>query len=171
MGEALTAPFAVAAGVLCVAALAKLRVPAPATRALASLGLPGGAGVIRAFAAAELGLGAWALVSPTPAAGALLACVYAGFSVLTLGLWRRAQSCGCFGADGAPATPLQALISALLAAASASAAAGSPRGLAWILERPPGSVAVLILGTAAAVYGTVLAYSELPRAWRSWSPQ
>jgi len=45
------------------------------------------------------------------------------------------------------------------------------RVLAWILERPPGSVAVLILGTAAAVYGTVLAYSELPRAWRSWSPQ
>jgi hypothetical protein len=170
MGEALIGPLAVAAGVLCVAGLAKLRSPAPATRALASLGLPGGAGAIRAFAIAELGLGAWALISPTPLAAAFLACVYAGFTVLTLALWRRAQSCGCFGADGAPAAPLQAVLSALLAAACA-AAAGSPRGLSWILERPMGTVAVLVLGTAVAVYGTVLAYSELPRAWHSWSPR
>jgi hypothetical protein len=171
MGDALTAPLAVAAGVLCVAGLAKLRTPAPAARALASLGLPSGSRLIRGFAVAELGLGAWALMAPAPSASALLACVYAAFSALALALWRRAESCGCFGAEGAPATPLQAVISALLAAACAAAVGASPHGLPWMLQRPVGTVAVLILGTAAAVYGTVLAYSELPRAWQAWSPR
>ena len=171
MGGALSGPYAVAAAVLCVAGLAKLRSPASAARALTGVGLPAGASAIRVFAVAELGLGSWALISPALLASALLACVYAGFSVLALLLWRRAESCGCFGAEGAPATPLQALISVLFAALCTAATGTSPHGLSWALGRPLGSAAVLVLGTAAAVYGTVLAYSELPQAWRSWSPQ
>jgi hypothetical protein len=171
LGGALSGPYAVAAAVLCVAGLAKLRSPASAARALAGVGLPGGSGVIRLYAVAEVGLGTWALISPAPLASTLMACVYAGFSVLGLLLWRRAESCGCFGSEGAPATPLQALISALFAALCAAAIGTSPHGLQWALGRPPGSAAVLVLGTAGAVYGTVLAYSELPQAWRSWSPQ
>jgi hypothetical protein len=171
LGNALTGPYAVAAAVLCVAGLAKLRTPASASRALAGLGLPAGPSVIRAYAVLEIGLGAWALISPAPLASALLAFVYAAFTGLALLLWRRAESCGCFGAEGAPATPLQAVLSALFAALCATAIGASPHGLGWALGRPLGSAAVLVLGTAAAAYGTVLAYSELPQAWRSWSPQ
>jgi hypothetical protein len=170
LGNALTAPYAVAAAVLVVAGLAKLRSPASAAQALGRLGLPAGASLIRLYAVVEVGLGAWALISPAPLASALLACVYAGFTVLALLLWRRAESCGCFGAEGAPATPLQALLSALFAALCAAAIRSSPHGLGWALGRPLGTAAVLVLGTAAAAYGTVLAYSELPQAWRSWSP-
>jgi hypothetical protein len=171
LGNALTGPYVVAAAVLCVAGLAKLRSPASATRALAALGLPASASLIRVYAVVELGLGAWGLISPAPLASALLACVYAGFTVLALLLWRRAESCGCFGADAAPATPLQAVLSALFAMLCAASIGTSPHGLGWALGRPLGTAAVLILGTAVAAYGTVLAYSDLPQAWRSWSPQ
>jgi hypothetical protein len=171
LGSALSGPYAVAAAVLCVAGLAKLRAPASSARALAGLGWAVGPSTIRAYAVVEVGIGAWALISPGPLASALLTCVYAGFTVLALVLWRRAGTCGCFGASGAPATPLQAGLSALFAVFCAAAIGTSPHGLSWALGRPLGSAAVLVLGTAGAVYGTVVAYSELPQAWRAWSPQ
>ena len=50
MADVLTAPLAVAALVLIVAGVAKLRAPAPAAAALRELGLPAAALPIRAFA-------------------------------------------------------------------------------------------------------------------------
>jgi membrane associated rhomboid family serine protease len=49
-------------------------------------------------------------------------------------------------------------------------AAGGAHTAGWVLARPLGTVAVLIMGAAGVVYGIVLAYSELPQLWRSWSP-
>jgi len=40
-----------------------------------------------------------------------------------------------------------------------------------VLQRPPATAAALLLGAAGAAYATVLAYTELPAAWRAWSPQ
>lgn len=164
MADALTLPHAVAALVLCVAGLAKLRSPAPAARAV---GLPGAP--VRAFAAAELALGAWALVSTAAVASALMAGLYAGFALLTLRLASAGESCGCFGTQDNPASGLQSLLSATLAGVAALAAAGGVHATGWILGRGPGFVALLGSGTAGAVYGVVLAYSELPQLWRSWS--
>ena len=54
MADVLTAPFAVAALVLIVAGVAKLRAPAPAAAAMRELGLPTAALATRLFAAFEI---------------------------------------------------------------------------------------------------------------------
>jgi hypothetical protein len=164
LADALTGPHALAAVVLCIAGLAKLRSPATAAAALAVR-----PALIRSFALFELALGAAALLSPAPALSVLLAVTYAGLAALTLGLARRSAACGCFGEGEMPASISQSILSAALALVCVAAAASQPHALGWILGRPAGTAAVLVVGTAGAVYGTVLAYSELPLAWRSWS--
>ena len=165
MADALTVPHAVAAIVLGFAGLAKLRSPRVAARAVGLAPL-----AIRAFATLELALGAWALVAPAAVSSALMAMLYAGFAGLTLALSRAGAACGCFGEEGAPASPIQSLVSAALALLCAACALAEPHALGWILRRSAGTATVLGLGTAGAVYGIVVAYSELPLLWRSWSP-
>lgn len=171
MAQALTGPYLIAALTLCVAGLAKLRAPDAAARAMRAADLPGNGLAIRAFAIGEVALGAAAAVVATAATAAALAVVYAGFAALALVLHRRGAECGCFGDSGAPASPLQSAISALLATVCAIAAAASTHGIGWILARPALTAATLALGIAAAVYATVVAYSELPSAWTAWSGQ
>ncbi len=165
MADALTAPQAVAALVLCVAGLAKLRSPAAAARAVGAAPQ-----AIRLYAAGELAVGLWALVAAGPLAAALMAVVYAGFAGLTLMLAHRGAACGCFGSEHSPASPIQSVLSGALAVVAALSAAAGAHGAAWIVHQPPTTAAVLVLGTAGAVYGVVLAYSELPLLWRAWSP-
>jgi hypothetical protein len=158
LADALTVPHMVAALVLCAAGLAKLRSPGTGATAL---GIP--AGLIRAFSVYELALGAGVLVWPV--LSPLLALTYLGLAGLTLVLARRAQSCGCFGGGDAPASRAQSLLNLVLALVCA----GPSHGVGWLLDRPPGPAAVLVLGVAAAAYGIVVAYAELPAAWRAWS--
>jgi hypothetical protein len=169
VAQTLTGPYLVAALTLCVAGLAKLRAPSAAARAMRAASLPGNALGIRAWAAGELALGAAAAVVATPASAAALAAVYAAFAALALVLHRRGAECGCFGDSGAPASPMQSAISALLAVVCAIAAATSIHGVPWVVGRAPSIAGILILGIAAAVYATVAAYSELPSAWTAWS--
>jgi hypothetical protein len=166
VADVLTAPFAVAALVLIVAGVAKLRAPQVAVQALRQLSLPGGTAMIRAFAALEVALGLWALMSPGGVGAIALACCYAVFAALGALLASRSGACGCFGEGDFPASGLQAVISGVLAAACAAGAAWAPHG---ILDRPAGEVAVLGLGIAAAAYAVVLAYTQLPAAWSAWS--
>jgi hypothetical protein len=166
MADVLTAPLAIAALVLIVAGVAKLRAPKPAVGALRELGLPGGPSAIRVFAGAEIALGAAALISPGAVEAIALACCYAAFAALALLLTSRRAACGCFGEGDFPASRLQVVISALLAAACAAAVVWPPQG---ILDRPAGQAAVLLIGIAGAAYATVLAYTQLPAAWSAWS--
>jgi hypothetical protein len=166
VSEALAAPLAVAALVLCVAGLAKLRSPAIATATLAALGTSLAGWTVRAFAVVEVGLGAWCLAAPTVTGIAALACMYAGFSALSLLLARRRLSCGCFGDGGAPASIFHALVSLGLAVVAIAAVARPPRPL---LAQSLSIASVLAIGTAAAAYAVVLAYTQLPRAWSAWS--
>lgn len=158
MADAMTVPHAVAAIVLCVAGIAKLRSPLTAARTLSVA-----PNLVRAFAVYELALGAgalvWAALSP------LLALTFLGLAALTAVLGRRAQSCGCFGEGDAPASLAQSLLSVVLALVSIAGA----HGVAWLIARPPAPAAVLILGIGAAAYATVVAYAEIPLAWRAWS--
>jgi hypothetical protein len=165
LADALTVPSAVAALVLCIAGVAKLRSPEAAARAVGV-----GPAAIRAYALGELVLGLWALVAAGPVASGLMAAAYAAFAGLTVMLARRGAACGCFGSDRVPASPIQSLVSGALALVAAAGAAAGAHGAAWILQQPPATAAVLVLGGAGAVYGVVLAYSELPLVWRSWSP-
>jgi hypothetical protein len=169
VADALTAPFAAAALVLLVAGIAKLRSPAGAVRALVGAGLPARAGLVRAFATAEAALGAWCLFHPVALAAGALAGLYAMFSGLALLLARRRSSCGCFGEGDAPASIVQSLLSAALALIALAAIAAPPHGIGWILARPITTTTVLLLGIAGSTYAAVLAYTELPAAWGSWS--
>jgi hypothetical protein len=169
MAQALTPPFLVAAFVLCVAGVAKLRAPATATRALAVLGLPARSGLVRALAAGEVALGLWCVASPGRLAAGAMACLYALFAGLALVLGRRQASCGCFGDGEVPASAAQSILSAVLSLVALAAILSVPHGLHWVLQRPALYAALLVVGTAGAVYGTVLAYTEMPLAWGSWS--
>ena len=166
MADVLTAPLAVAALVLIVAGVAKLRAPAPAAAALHELGVTAAALSIRAFATGEIVLGVWALVAPTSVAAIALACCYVAFAVLALLLASRRAGCGCFGEGDFPASRAQALLSAVLAVVSAAAAVWPPHGL---VDRPAGQAVVLVIGIVASAYATVLAYTQLPAAWSAWS--
>ncbi len=168
MSSALTPPFAIAALVLCVAGSAKLRRPAAAVTAARIAGLPGSALLVRAFAAFELVLGGWCLIQPTRVGTVAIALTYGSFMVLGAVLVRRHAACGCFGEGDAPASALQALLSAALALVALGSSVAVPHGVAWIFGRQPDEVVAVALGVAAAVYGVVIAYTELPRAWTAW---
>jgi hypothetical protein len=165
LADALTVPHTLAALVLGVAGLAKLRSPGAAARAVGRR-----PAAIRVFAAGELGVATWALASGGAGSSVAMAALYAGFALLTLRLAGQGTACGCFGEREEPASPIQSLLSTALSGACIAGAAFGTHGGAWILSRPAGTVLVLLGGLAAAVYAVVLAYSELPALWRSWSP-
>jgi hypothetical protein len=168
VGDALTPPFAVAAVVLCVAGLTKLRSPAGAVRALDEIRLPVPAAFVRAFAVAEVGLAAWCVIRPGVVPAAVLASVYAGFAVLALLFARQRTSCGCFGEHEAPASSAHSCMSAALAAVVAASAIWPAHGASWLLARSAGTAVALSIGIAGAAYATVLIYTELPLAWSAW---
>jgi hypothetical protein len=165
----LLAPFAVAAVVLCVAAVAKLRAPEQAAAALAAIGLPASVHLIRLFALGEFALGAWGAVAPSRPVAIVMALLYAGFAAVTVVLSRRGASCGCFGVTEVSASSLQATISVALSLVCAWVAVDGVHGLPWILGRGPLEALVLGLGIATAVFATVVAYTEVPAAWGTWS--
>ncbi len=158
-------PHVIAALVLAVAGIAKLRSPQAAAAAVHQP-----VGLIRGFAAGEVALAAVAVITASWWSSILMAVLYAGFALLTLRLARQGAACGCFGARPDPASPGQSLLSAALAGVVLLGAVAAPHRLGWILGQPVTSVAVLLVGTAGAAYGIVLAYSELPQLWGSWRP-
>jgi hypothetical protein len=167
--ELLTPPLAVAALVLCAAGLAKLRAPDTAVTAARTVGLPAGASSVRAFAVLELALGVVCIVSPSRAAAAVLAAVFAGFVPLSLPFARRHTPCGCFGERELPASVWQSVLSGLLALIGVAAALAGAHGTGWLLGRGALSACALAVGVAGAAFATVLAYTELPLAWSAWS--
>jgi len=168
MREALTVPFATAAVVLCIAGLAKLRSPGSALRVLVVIGLPAHAGVIRTLALGEIVAGAACVLHPAALTAGAMACLYAAFCVVSFVLVRQGASCGCFGAEST-ASLLQTALSASLASLALIAAVTPPHGVGWLLTRPPAFLIVIGFGLAGSAYATVLAYTELPRAWGAWS--
>ena len=164
---ALTAPFMVAALVLIVAGVAKLRSPTPAALAISTLGLPANRVAVRAFAACELAIGAVAIVHPRGAAIAV-ACLYALFAVVSLELTRRRASCGCFGERDVPASWFGSALSAVLALVALAAALAGAHGISWVLAHDPAGAGTLVLGILGAAYATIVAYTDLPLAWASW---
>ncbi len=174
MSGALTAPFLLAAGLLILAGVGKLLRPGTAGLALVALGLPPArpalrSAAVRAFAVAEIALGAVCLISPGRPGAVAMAALYATFAGATLALARRRAACGCFGESDAPASPLQSLLSAALAAVAIAAAINPVHGLGWVLGGSALPVAVSLVGLAGALYAAAVAYRELPRAWTAWS--
>ena len=173
MADALTPPLLVASMVLMVAAVAKMRAPEGAVGALIALGVGlrgvSARGLVRVFAMGELALGAWAFVGASRVACGLLCVVYAAFAGMTLILARRRATCGCFGAEGPPASAAGSALSAAFAVVALAAALSGAHGARWVLELPAWRALVLGAALSAATYGAVLAYTVMPTAWNAWS--
>jgi hypothetical protein len=171
MAAILTTPIAVAAIVLGVAGVAKLRSPGGAARALAAAGLPVPRGLVRVVASGELALAALVLLVPGRGTAALLAATYALLALVALMLTRRGAACGCFGEDETPATATHVWLTVVIALVAAAGIASPPHGIAWLLTGSPGVIGPLALGTTGAAYAIVIAYTELPAAWSAWRPR
>lgn len=165
----MTPPLAVAAIVLCVAGIAKLRSPSVAVQALRTLGLPGPPMLVRGLGLVEIMVGVWALAGPRLVPTVLLAATYGGFAVVALLLTRRRSSCGCFGESDSPASTAQSVLSACFALVAVAAAIWQAHGVSWLTARSAPTAAAMILGIAGAAYATVLAYTELPLVWSAWA--
>jgi uncharacterized membrane protein YphA (DoxX/SURF4 family) len=155
---------AIALGLLAASGLAKLVDPEPTTGAMRSARLPASNLVTYVLGTVEVLL---ASASLAVGGGVVLvgaAILYGGFTVFTFAATRKripVQSCGCFGRDDTPPSPLHvsfnlgAMVS-LLAVASLGV---SP--IDWSL---PGPQLALYLGfTAIGVYVSYLMLSSLPQ--------
>jgi hypothetical protein len=163
--------YLIAAGLLCVAGVAKAARPDETARAMATL-LPGPPPLlvmrwlVRAIAVGEAALGAAAIAFPRPVTAALVALSYAGFFGVVA--YARLQgkplaTCGCFGRPDTPPTALHLMIDVALAAAASAVALGAPRNgtLATQLAHQPWAGLPLLFVSAVGLWLTVLALSEL----------
>jgi len=169
VSAALAPPLLVASLLLCVAGLLKLRSPAGAVAALAALGLPARAWLVRVLAGLEVALGAACAADPSAVVAAAVAGVYALFAAAAAILMRRRVACGCFGENDVPASSGHWIASGLLASlALAAAAFGPPHGVDWLLSRSTATGVIALIGVAGALYAAVLVYTVVPRAWGAW---
>jgi hypothetical protein len=163
MSASLAPPLIVAALVVCVAGVAKLRAPAGAAAALHT-----SPWAVRALAVGEVALGAACAVHPVSALAVALAVLYALFAAVAVILMRRRVACGCFGENDFPVSVGHPIASGLLGTLALAAAVAGPRGLGWVLGQPASQAVVLLIGIAGATYATVLVYTDVPRAWGAW---
>jgi hypothetical protein len=171
--DAIAAPFFLAASLLLVSGGVKVARPRATAQAMRDVSLPESRAVARGLGALELGTAAWAILAPAAGGALALAIAYLGFAAFlgfVLRMHPDAGSCGCAGAKAVPPSRIHLMLD--LAAAVAALAFASARGpalAAWIASVGPGAVLV-IGGMALAGWLAVIAVSEAPLAWRSWSP-
>jgi hypothetical protein len=163
--------YLIAAGLLCVAGVAKALRPDDTALAMAALS-PGRPplrlvrSVVRAGALAEAALGAVAILFPRPAIAALVALSYLVFvAVVTYARWRGGPlaTCGCFGRLDTPPTALHLVLNLVLAAAATAVAiCGSPGStLGQQLVHQPWAGFPLVFASAVGVWLSALALSAL----------
>jgi methylamine utilization protein MauE len=171
MADALLPLFAMAAGVLLLAGLAKLRSPAAAQAALASFGLPPSAALARAIGAAEAGIGALCLILPGGAGALALAAAYLALTLATGARWSRGEReapCGCFG-DASSSIHLGHVgLNAALALVAAVSVLAPPAGLASALAASPAAGLALVAGVGCSVYLALTLLTLFPDSWRAY---
>ena len=166
----LIGPYLAACALLVVAGLAKVARPDDTTRAAVQV-LGGTIGrwrwAVRGGAAAEVVLGAAALVVVEPVlAGAVAASyvAFCGFVVVARHRGGPLASCGCFGRPDTPPTVLHAFVDAGLAVAAVWVAVACPDG--WtvpLVGHGPWLGIPLVLASAACAFVAVLALSTYGR--------
>jgi hypothetical protein len=132
MWDVTAGPFLAAAGLLVVAGVPKVVSPMNLVRAARASGIPLRPNLVRVLAVGEVGIGAWALVSPGPHAAWLVAAAYAVFTGFVVRVLRRGGvvgSCGCFGKADTPATRTHAALTAAAALVALAVALDPPSGV------------------------------------------
>lgn len=163
----LAGPYAVAAALLALGGMFKLRRPAPTARALRAAGLGALAPAARAMGGAEVAVGLGALAFDGALQSGLVAAFYAGFAAfVALALTRPSpvSDCGCFGGDDSPPTRVHLAVN-LAAAGVATALTLGPGGISLpsALDGQPWAgvpFLALVAVTAGLAYATL---AVLPR--------
>ena len=168
VAQTLTPPFAVAAALLVVAGLAKLRSPQPTADALGW----GSSGPVaaRAVGLVEIALGTAALIAPGPLLAFAVAAAYLGFAGQVMRSRARGAGarCGCFGAADVPAHRSHVVLNLACAAVASVAVVETPHGVTWMATLPPATAVALALGLVAATYAGYLAFTAFPAAWAAF---
>jgi hypothetical protein len=163
--------YLIAAGLLCVAGVAKAVRPDDTALAMAEL-VPGRPplrvvrAAVRTGALVEAALGTVAILLPRPATAALVAVSYLAFFVVVAYARRRGgplATCGCFGRPDTPPTALHLVLDLTLGAAAAAVAVGAPseNTLGLQLAHQPWTGLPLLFVSAVGLWLTALALSAL----------
>lgn len=170
MSEVLAPLVGIAAGLMLLAGLAKLRSPASAAEALGAFGLPASTALARGLGAIEACLGALCLIAPSRIGLAALAGAYLVLAV-ALGARRqrgeRAAPCGCFGETSAPVHLGHLALNLACAALAAAAVPEPPLGLTRVLGEGAAGLA-LLAGIGCSVYLILALLTLLPDSWRAY---
>lgn len=164
--SALAGLFFACCALLGVAGVFKLLRPPTTQATLLSVGLPGSRWLAQAIGAAELAIGAGALLGVGGSA-LLVMAAYLSFAGLVGVALRRGltlASCGCFGhPDAAPTVTHLAVNLGAALAAGLAASAPLPGLMAVLAEQPAGGLP-FVLFTALTTYLLYLILTALPAA-------
>jgi hypothetical protein len=170
MSSALLPAFASAALLLTIAGAAKIASPYLAQASLSGAGIRLPRALVRVLGAAEVSVGAAAILAPNTITALAAALAYAGFCAFIVRLLRAEGGglCGCFGGAGSEASPVHLALNAAALAVCAVAAASPPHGPDWVFARDPLVAVAICIGVGAATYASYVLFTAFPRAWRSY---
>jgi hypothetical protein len=161
-------PFAVAASVLLVGGVFKVRDPVPARGMLTAVGVPAPRAMARLSGPVEVILGAGALLFGGRLGAGAVAAIYALFACMVAAVIGDAgadASCGCFGRLSGPASGLHFAADVVLAVtAFAAAVVDVPAPAALVAVLPPLDGLVLVALVALAAWLTIVVLTVLPDA-------
>jgi uncharacterized membrane protein YphA (DoxX/SURF4 family) len=169
VGEALLPLLAMAAGVMLLAGVAKLRSPASTEEALGAFGLPQSAALARGVGTIEACIGGLCLIAPGPLAPGALALAYLTLAAAGGVHWLRGgrqAPCGCFGDSSAPIHLGHLALNIVCALVALAAAAQPPPVLRAILGQGLPAV-VLLAGIGGSVYLIYALLTLLPDSWQA----
>jgi hypothetical protein len=161
-----TGLFLVAAALLVVSGVAKLRSVEPTRNALRAAGLPAPASAVVVLAAAEIAAGSTAVVTLGRPAAVTVASLYVGFAGFVVLARLRGgpdASCGCFGRREGPVGSVHLLTTLALATVASLAAVAPGPGLVPQLGDSPLRTVVLIGYAALTTWLVYLALAVLSR--------
>jgi hypothetical protein len=162
----------VAAGVLAVAGVAKVREPAGFAAFTAALGLRVGRAGARAVGMVELACAVAVVAVGGRICFAVLAAVYVALAAVSgLSVARAAPGCGCFGAVTAPTSRLQVGLDVALAASAVVAAVGDGASLVARSAGFRGAVYAVVLAVATSLAVTAVTTGAELAALRRREPR
>jgi hypothetical protein len=165
--NAAAGPYDIAALLLVLGGALKAVDPVETANALRGVGVPGARPIVRLGGAAEVAIGAFAIVSGGRLGGLLVALSYlafTGFVVLALVRDVPIATCGCFGKADAPPSLVHVAVNLACAGAGLAVAIDPGVGIAHVLDEQPLLGLPYLLLVAIGLYLAFLSLTLLPRA-------
>jgi uncharacterized membrane protein YphA (DoxX/SURF4 family) len=159
----------VSASLLAVGGVAKVLRPLSAVLAMRAIGLPSGTLLVRLLGIAEIAVAVWVILTAAPIAAALMGVAYLAFAGFVAVAMRSAdrRSCGCFGEASTPPGVAHIVVDLAAAMVSAAAVIGEVPSLSDMLSDGFFESALIVAGSALAVYLLIAVLTTLPQAMRA----